>query len=178
MSQLLTSVTSLVNAMTDAEVRTRLVEYMSADERLQPQPVGVEIRLSENRGSSRYDVLLLLEDGTEKPVKFRDRYSRLVYIYTLMHPEGYQRRFLQNDDYRALRQLYSQLYFTSAERLLKTIGSKFDQFFNQSVAQSRVAIRRTDSRAHLFEIASPTKHNGRTLIPAAATATIIDNTLL
>lgn len=176
MTDNMTRVMNQVNAMTVDELRTRLAEYMAADEQLQPQPVGVEVRLSNIGGrAGRYDVLLLMDDGTEKEVKFRDRYSRLVYIYTLMHPQGYQRRFLQAADYRELRQLYSQLYFAPAEPLLKTIGTDFDHFFSQSVAQSRVAIRQADSRAQAFEIASPKQHAGKTLIPAAAN---IDNILI
>ena len=94
-------VTSLLNNMTDAEIRQRLVEYMESDVRLMPRLVAVQVRLSNGTsGRNRYEVVLIDEDGGETSVKFRDRYSRLVYIYTLMHPQGFQRRAAAANDQR------------------------------------------------------------------------------
>ena len=73
--------------MTDAEIRQRLAEYMESDITLMPRLVAVEVRLSGGTSSRcRYDVLLIDEEGGETSVKFRDRCSRLMYIYTLLHP--------------------------------------------------------------------------------------------
>ena len=121
----------------------------------------------------------IMDDGTEQEVKFRDRYSRLIYIYTLMHPKGYRSAFLKNDNLKGLCDLYSTLYFASAEPLMQYTGDKFKQLIYQSVAQSRVFIRNTDPHAKEFEIGNPRKYNGRTLVPAAADAdkVIIDNSL-
>ena len=174
-------VMNLVNAMTEEERCRRLAEYMEKDEHLKPKPIGVEVRLRDTfERAGRYAVLLLMDDGSEKEVQFRDRHSRLVYIYTLMHPKGYRGAFLMNNDLKDLRKLYSTLYFTSDEPMMKYVGKAFKQYFYQSVAQSRVAIRRTVGNAPDFEIACPKKNDGRTLIPAAANTDniIIDNTLL
>ena len=171
---------NMINSMTVEEMRARLAEYMANDERLKPKPIGVEVRLRDTfERSGRYAVLLLMDDGSEREVKFRDRHSRLVYIYTLMHPKGYRRAFLMNNDLKDLRLLYSKLYFSSDEPMMKYIGEAFEQYFYQSVAQSRVAIRATIANASDFEIACPKKNNGRTLIPAARNTEniIIDNTL-
>ena len=79
-------------------LKNRLAAYMMADENLVSRPIGVEVRLADTLDrSGRYDVLIVLEDGSEKEVKFRDRHSRLVYIYTLLHPQGYQRRSLRTN---------------------------------------------------------------------------------
>lgn len=172
-------VQDLINSMTVEQMQEHLAEYMMNDERLMPRPIGVEVRLRETFDSScRYDVLLLMDNGEEKEVKFRDRYSRLVYIYTLMNPKGYRRGMLKNNNYKALRQLYSLLYFAPSEPLIKSIGNDYDHFFSQAVAQSRVAIRHAYPCTKDFEIANPKQHLSKTVIPAASTVTIIlDNSL-
>ena len=175
-----TTIMNMLDQMSVEELKNRLAAYMLADENLMPKPIGVEVRLTDdNTKSCRYDVFLLMDDGSEKEVKFRDRYSRLVYIYTLMHPKGYRSAFLKNNKLKDLCNLYSTLYFASAEPLMQYASDKFRRFFYQSVAQSRVFIRNTDPHAKDFEIGYPRNYNGRTLIPAAADPdkVIIDNTL-
>lgn len=162
----------IIDAMPLDEIKRRLAEYMAADERYMSPLVAVEVRLGGNNASSRYDVLLIDQDGNETSVKFRDRYSRLIYIYTLLHPQGYQRRQVAADNYRALRRLYSQLYFKDSDALLRTIEStdtkRPGQFFNQYVTQSRVAVRQASPLAKSFAIDRPQANNGRVLIPFAA----------
>ena len=144
----ITSVMKMLDAMSVEELNNLLVPYL--DERLNPHAVGVEVRLSETPGrGGRYEVLLIMKDGSEKVVKFRDRHSRLVYIYTLLHPKGYQRRSLTDDNYRALRVLFSKIYFASAEPLLKAIGNDFDHYFSQAVAhQEGLSARLSAPRRH------------------------------
>ena len=173
------SVMKMLDAMSVEELNDLLMPYM--DRRVNPHAIAVEVRLSETPGKGgRYEVLLIMQDGSEKVVKFRDRHSRLVYIYTLLHPQGYLRRSLTKDNYRALRELFSKIYFASAEPLLKAIGSDFDHYFSQAVAQSRRAIRETINASEGFEIALPQRHRGRTLIGLAANGghVIIDSSLL
>ena len=72
-----------IDAMTTDEMKQRLTEYMAADQQLIPRPVAVEVRPSvANSSRCRYDVLFINENGQETEVKFHDRYSRLLYIYT------------------------------------------------------------------------------------------------
>ena len=176
-----TFVKKMLDAMSVEELKNRLAAYMMADENLVSRPIGVEVRLADtfNR-SGRYDVLIVLEDGSEKEVKFHDRHSRLVYIYTLLHPQGYQRRSLRTNNFQALRDLFSRLYFGSAEPLMKAIGNDFDHYFSQAVAQSRRAIRETIGASELFEIGLPQRHGGKTLVSCAANGghVIIDSSLL
>ena len=165
------------------EMKARLVEYMMNDKALMPKTVAIEVRLSNaEKGNSRYEVIIIDEDGQEKEVVFKDRPSRLIYIYTLLHPQGYQRYSLAMNHYRELRQLYCKLYFIDEYTLLKSIGSteeSFKQFVSQAVAQSRVAIRNTGLPCDDIEIGSP-KTYGRLLIPFAknGNTVIIDNSLL
>ena len=163
-------ITQLINAMSIDEMRVRLAEYMSADKNLMPGLVAVEIRQNQTRNAKCcYDVLLIDEGGREIEVKFRDRYSRLIYIYTLLHPQGYQRRVPTAHDYQVLRQLYSMLYFRDSDALLKTIVSTgFDHFLSHYIAQSRKAVRQVSLLAEPFVIARPQSHNGKVLIPFVA----------
>ncbi len=152
------------------ELRQRLAQYMQNDPTQAPRPVAVEVRPSNSSNTRcRYDVLLIADDGQETEVKFRDRYSRLVYIYTLLHPQGYQRRLAAANNYKALRQLFTMLYFKDADALLKTVASAgFDHFCSHYIAQSRNAIRHATPHASYFAIDRPQSHDGRVLIPFVA----------
>ena len=181
-AQDIATIMNMLDTMSVEEMKNRLATYMMADEKLTAHPAGVEVRLNEtaDRGG-RYQVLILMEDGTEREVKFRDRYSRLVYIYTLLHPEGYQRRSLEKGSYKALRELFSKIYFTSADPLLRSIERLgFEQFFCQAVSQSRVAVRNVIGKTDSFEIAMPQRHAGKTIIGCASNRefVVIDNSLL
>ena len=171
----------MIESMTTDELKQRLAEYMAADQQLAPRPIAVEVRLSNiNNVRCRYDVLLIAENGQETEVKFRDRCSRLLYIYTLLHPQGYQRRLAAANNYKALRNLYTMLYFRDSDALLKTIDSTdFNHFFSHYVAQSRNAIRQTTPHASDFAIDRPQSHDGKVLIPFVAQGgtVILDNAL-
>ena len=77
----------MIEAMTTDEMKQRLAQHMAADQQIAPCPVAIEVRLSHNY-KCRYNVLLIAENGQETEVHFRDRYSRLIYIYTLLHPQS------------------------------------------------------------------------------------------
>ena len=171
----------LMSQMTDEQIRQRLAEYMEHDPNLKPALIAVEVRMrADDNARCRYDVLLIDEEGGETPVQFRDRYSRLVYIYTLLHPQGYQRRLAAANNYKALRQLYTMLYFKESDALVKTIESTdFDHFFSHYIAQSRNAIRQATPHASDFAIDRPQSHDGKVLVPFAAQGgtIILDNSL-
>ena len=170
-----------IESMSLEEIKQRLAEYMAADKELMPGLVAVEVRLNQTgTAKCRYSVLLIDEEGGEFEVKFRDRYSRLVYIYTLLHPQGYQRRVPAAKDYRELCHLYSMLYFKDSDALLNTIASTgFDHFLSHYIAQSRKAIRQASPLAEPFAIDRPQSHNGKVLIPFVADggSVIIDASL-
>ena len=172
---------TVIDSMSLEEIKQRLAEYMAADKTLMPTLVAIEVRPSSiNNVRCRYDVLLIAEDGQETEVKFRDRYSRLVYIYTLLHPQGYQRRLAAANNYKVLRQLYTMLYFKESDALMKTIKSTgFDHFFSHYIAQSRNAIRQATPHASDFAIDRPQSHDGKVLIPFVALGgtVILDNSL-
>ena len=171
----------MIQAMTSDEMKQRLAEYMAADQQLAPRPIAVEVRPSNTANAKcRYDVLLIAENGQETEVKFRDRYSRLVYIYTLLHPQGYQRRLAAANNYKMLRDLYTMLYFKDSNALLKTIESTgFDHFCSHYIAQSRNAIRQATPHACDFAIDRPQSHDGKVLIPFVAQGgtVILDHSL-
>ncbi len=175
-------ITNLIEMMSAQELKSRLAAYMMNDVALMPKPVAIQVRLSsESNSSCRYDVLLIDEDGCETMVKFPDRPSRLIYIYTLMHPQGFQRYSVRANNYYELRQLYRKLYFRDDDALMKTIGEtddEFDHFLSQAIAQSRVAIRNTGFPTTDIKIGSP-KTYGRVMIPLVknTSCAIIDTTL-
>ena len=159
-----------IESMSLEEIKQRLAEYMAADKELMPGLVAVEVRLNQTgTAKCRYSILLIDEEGGEIEVKFRDRYSRLVYVYTLLHPQGYQRRMLAAHDYRELCQLYSMLYFRDSVALLNTIAkSGFAHFMAQNIAQSRNFVHQASPLATPFAIDRPQSHNGKVLIPFVA----------
>ena len=158
----------LVDTMSVEELRQRLYDYMLADNK-PSRPVAIVVRQKDisNRGG-RYDVLFIMENGEEVEVKFTDRHSRLIYIYTLIHAQGYQRRSLTKNDYQPLRELFSKIYFADSSPLMKAIGDHFDRYMNQSVAQARVAVRKAIADSEDFEIARPQRHGGKLLVNFAA----------
>ncbi len=158
-------IASAINAMTVDEMKRRLAEYMQNDSHLKPSIAAIEVRLCQVVSEScRYEVVLRYEDGEETVVKFHNRYSRLFYIYTLLHPEGYQRYKLIADGFSAMSRLYSTLYFKSSEAMMKTIGDDPKHFISHYIAQSRNAIRQATPHADDCMIAFPQKHNGKLLI--------------
>ena len=113
----MTDIQSTIDSMSLDEIKQRLAEYMAADQQLAPRPVAVEVRLnSTNNARCRYEVLLISDDGKEQEVKFRDRYSRLVYVYTLLHPQGYQRRSAPSGSCRQLQGASPALHHALYER--------------------------------------------------------------
>ena len=171
----ITFIKKMLDAMSVEELKNRLAIYMMDDEDLVSCPIGVQVRQADTPDrSGRYDVLIILEDGSEKEVKFHDRHSRLIYIYTLLHPEGYQRRSLRTNNFQALRELFSKIYFMPADPLMNAIGNDFDHYFSQAVAQSRRAIRETIGDSGAFEIALPQRHAGKTLVTFAANGGIVN----
>ena len=174
----------MIETMTTDEMKQRLAEYMAADKTLMPRLVAIDVRLSPSGSAKcRYSVLLIDEEGGETEVQFRDRYSRLVYVYTLLHPQGYQRRQAAANNYRELCHLYSMLYFRDSDALLKTIEGTDAKlpghFFSHYIAQSRNAIRQASPLAAPFAIDRPQSHNGKVLIPFVANGgnAIIDASL-
>ena len=174
----------IIDSMSLEDIKQRLAEYMAADKTLMPSLVAIEVRLSPSGSAKcRYSVLFIDEEGGETEVQFRDRCSRLVYIYTLLHPQGYQRRQAAAYNYRELCHLYSMLYFRGSDALLKTIEStdtkKPGHFFSHYIAQSRNAVRQASPLAESFAIDRPQSHNGKVLIPFVANGgnVIIDASL-
>lgn len=173
-----------INSMTIDELRTRLTAYMTADNRLTTYPMAIEVRANDSaKAHCRYDVLFLDENGNATTVVFPDRFSRLIYIYTLLHPKGFQRRSVANNNYRSLCCLFDLLYFKDSAALFKTINNaesyQEGHFLSQYIAQSRKAVRNALPLADEFIIDRPQNHNGKVLIPfvAAGGQVILDSQL-
>ena len=173
-----------INSMTIDELRARLTAYMTADKRLTTYPIAIEVRANDSaKACCRYDVLFLDENGNATTVVFPDRFSRLIYIYTLLHPKGFQRRSVANNNYRSLCRLFDLLYFKDSDALFKTINNaesyQKGHFLSHYIAQSRKAVRNALPLADEFIIDRPQNHNGKVLIPfvAAGGQVILDSQL-
>ena len=167
------NVIDYVNALSIDELRARLTAYMTADKRLTTYPIAIEVRANDSaKACCRYDVLFLDENGNATTVVFPDRFSRLIYIYTLLHPKGFQRRSVANNNYRSLCCLFDLLYFKDNSALFKTINNaesyQKGHFLSQYIAQSRKAVRNALPLADEFIIDRPQNHNGKVLIPFVA----------
>ena len=166
----MTDIRTKIQSMSNEEVREQLARYMAADNSLRADITSIEVRQNPSMGARcRYSVLFVDKEGHKTAVQFPDRYSRLLYIYTLLHPQGYQRRTPAANDYLALRRLYSLLYLKDSQALLKTIASAgSSHFFSHYIAQSRKAIRQMPVSSDQLAIDRPQSHNGKVLIPFVA----------
>ena len=116
-----------ISRMSEEEMKTRLEAYMKADKEWMPKPVAIEVRRNHDNlgvGTNIYDVVFVMDDNTEKVVFFGDRFSKLFYIYTLMHPQGYRRMDLNapEHNYRDLVGLFRALYLISTDKLIESIN--------------------------------------------------------
>ena len=101
------------------------------------RPVGIKVEgySSKRPHDTCYcDVVLMMSDGSERPVKFVGCPDKVLYIYALMNRNGVNRYTISKD--KDLRQLYSKMYGKPGEKLKGTQGHDLAQ----AVAQSRKAV--------------------------------------
>lgn len=158
-----------INSMTFDEMRDALKVYMLQDTLTDKIPVSVEVRYNHSLSNDKngwYDVVFLLEDGSEMKVDFKERAGKLLYVYALRHPRGFQRRALAENDFSALVNLYTTLFACSSEKIKKPLHKDFDNFVSRAITLSRNALRKTlgKDNSAAFEIADPKAHNGKIII--------------
>jgi hypothetical protein len=169
----MSKINEAIQQMSIEEMQQRLAEYMAADKEWAPKPIAIEVRHRDVKdivGTNIYDVIILKDDDTEDVIKFPDRYSKLVYIYTLLHPKGFQRYTLNKPEkrYPELSSLYSSIFMIGAERLIDYL-SKEEKSFNQMMNQAITGVRKAfmgKVGCEELVIDRPNNNNGRTLIPA------------
>ena len=152
------------------EMQERLAKYMAADKDWAPKPLAIEVRhrkIKDIVGTNIYDVIVLKDDDTEEVIKFEDRYSKLIYIYTLLHPKGYQRRSLNKPEkaFPELASLYRAIFMASPERMIASAEKDFNHMMSMAVAFIRKAIDKMIGCEELT-IGNPRQYYGRTVIPA------------
>ena len=159
-----------IRQMSVEEMQERLARYMAADKEWAPKPVAIEVRhrdIKDISGSRIYDVIVLKDDGTEEMIQFGDRYSKLIYIYTLLHPKGYQRRSLNKpgQSFPELASLYRAIYMADPERIIASAEKDFNHMMSMAIAFIRKAIDKMIGCEELT-IGNPRQYYGRTVIPA------------
>ena len=159
-----------IHQMSVEEMQQRLAEYMAADKKWAPKPIAIEVRhrdVNDITGSNIYDVIILKDDNTEEAIKFEDRYSKLLYIYTLLHPKGYQRRSLNKPEkaFPELASLYRAIFMAYPKRMIASAEKDFDHMMSMAIAFVRKAIDKMMGCEEL-SIGNPRQYNGRTVIPA------------
>ena len=166
----MSKISEAIQQMSVEEMQQRLAAYMTADKEWAPKPVAIEVRhrdIKDISGSNIYDVVVLKDDNTEETINFDDRYSKLIYVYTLMHPKGYQRRSLDKREtgYPELANLYNALFMASPERMVRYADQDFNHMMSMAVSFIRKALKGIIGCESL-SIGNPRQHNGRTVIPA------------
>jgi len=159
-----------IQQMSVEEMRQRLAEYMAADKEWAPRPIAIEVRhrdIKDISGTNIYDVIVLKDDDTEEVIKFEDRYSKLIYIYTLLHPKGYQRRSLNKPEkaFSELSSLYRAIFMANPDRMIAYTAKDFDHMMSMAVSFIRKAIGKMIGCEELT-IGNPRQYYGRTVIPA------------
>lgn len=159
-----------IQQMSVEEMQQRLAEYMAADKKWAPKPIAIEVRhrdVKDISGTNIYDVIVLKDDNTEEVIKFEDRYSKLVYIYTLLHPKGYQRRSLNKSEqsFPEFASLYRAIFMADPKRMIAAAEKDFNHMMSMAVAFVRKAIDKMIGCEELT-IGNPRQYYGRTVIPA------------
>lgn len=159
-----------IQQMSVEEMQQRLAEYMAADKEWAPKPVAIEVRhrdIKDISGTNIYDVIVLKDDNTEEVIRFEDRYSKLIYIYTLLHPKGYQRRSLNKPakEFPELASLYRAIFMADPGRMIACTAKDFDHMMSMAIAFVRKAIDKMIGCEELT-IGNPRQYSGRTVIPA------------
>ena len=159
-----------INKMSIDELRRRLAVYMAADKEWVPQPIGIEVRHRDAKDISRgniYDVIVLKEDGSEETIHFMDRRSKLIYIYTLMHPKGFHRRSLnkREEGFQELANLFRVLFMADPKLLVKSATNNFGHMMDMAISFIRRALKNMRGCEELT-IGAPSLYKGRTFIPA------------
>ena len=136
-----------IQQMSVEEMQQRLAEYMAADKEWAPKPIAIEVRhrnVKDINGSNIYDVIVLKDDNTEEVIKFEDHYSKLIYIYTLLHPKGYQRRSLNKPEkaFPELASLFRAIFMADPKRLIAAAEKDFNHMMSMAIAFVRKAIGR------------------------------------
>lgn len=166
----MSNIQEAIQQMSVEEMQERLARYMAADKEWAPKPVAIEVRhrdIKDISGSRIYDVIVLKDDGTEEIIQFGDRYSKLIYIYTLLHPKGYQRRSLDKpkQDYPELSSLYRAIYMTGPDRLIAYTAKGFNHMMSMAISFIRKAFKEKIGCEGLT-IGNPRHYSGRTVIPS------------
>ena len=159
-----------IQQMSVEEMQVRLAKYMAADKEWAPKPIAIEVRhrdIKDISGTNIYDVIVLKDDDTEEVIKFEDRYSKLIYIYTLLHPKGFQRRSLNKPEkaFPELASLYRAIFMADPERLIAYTAKDFNHMMSMAVSFVRKAIDKMIGCEELT-IGNPRQYYGRTVIPA------------
>ena len=159
-----------IQQMSVEEMQQRLAEYMAADKEWAPKPIAIEVRhrdIKDISGTNIYDVVVLKDNGTEEVIKFEDRYSKLIYIYTLLHPKGYQRRCLNKPEkaFTELASLYRAIYMADPKRMIASAEKDFNHMMSMAVAFVRKTLDKMIGCEELT-IGNPRQYYGRTVIPA------------
>lgn len=101
------------------------------------KPVGIKVVLNSTRrphSTGFCDVIFMMADGSESIVDFTGRTAKVLYVYTLMNPNGVERSSICEN--RELAHLFSKMYHLPVDKLTGIEG----QALNQAIAQSRAAI--------------------------------------
>lgn len=134
--------------------------------------ISIERRTNDDRHCGvhgRYDIVIIHDDGSRTSLSFRDRAAKLLYTFTLMHPQGFQRRMIARNNYKEILELCAKLFGTGAcQRVENMLTHDFNHYVSQAAAQPRKAVEKSlqdPALASSCALADPRKTGGKVFIP-------------
>ena len=158
-----------IRQMSSEERDTLLAAYMEKDKAWAPKPVAIEVRRREEEkisGNRFYDVIVILEDGQEVQIHFRNLKSEVLYVYALLHPRGFLRESLNRPGCPKLARLYNLLYMADPRILVNQASKNFDRMISKAISAARRSIENVLIFAEELSFGNPRHYDMKTVIPA------------
>ena len=165
----MTKILEAIRQMSSEERNTLLAAYMEKDKAWAPKPVAIEVRrreMEEISGNRLYNIFVILEDGQEVKIHFRNLKSEVLYVYTLLHPRGFLRESLNRPGCPRLARLYNLLYMADPRILVNQASQNFDRMMNQAISDARRTIEETLLFAEELSFGNPRHYDMKIVIPA------------
>jgi hypothetical protein len=165
----MTKIQEAIRQMSSEERDTLLVAYMEKDKAWAPKPVAIEVRrreMNEVSGNRIYNIIVILEDGQEVKIHFRNPKSEVLYIYALLHPRGFLRESLNRPGCPKLANLYTILYMADPRILVNQASQNFDRMMSQAISDARRSIEDALIFAEELSFGNPRHYDMKIVIPA------------
>ena len=163
----MTKIQEAIRQMSSEERDTLLAAYMEKDKAWAPKPVAIEVRrreMNEVSGNRIYNIIVILEDGQEVKIHFRNLKSEVLYVYALLHPRGFLRESLNRPGCPKLANLYTILYMADPRILVNQASQNFDRMISQAISIFAEELSFGNPRHYDMKIVIPAVYDGLEVI--------------